>query len=82
MLDLLLLYYWEDTSSSYESVLDKGIFENNCTDNGINSMVIGNDSVMPAVRTSNEYNINRQKGLYLRDNQTKKEFFRNLCLYH
>ena len=63
-----LVDYREDTNYGHESLCEKYIFENEYADNGINSMVIGNDSVRPAGRISTEDQLNRQKGILLRDN--------------
>ena len=63
-----LVDYREKIMSSHHTIQDKATFESECTDNGINYVVVGNDSARPAGRTSNEDNINKQKGLYLRDN--------------
>ena len=41
----LMVDYRKDTDSVHGSLCEKGIFENECADNGINPMVIKNDIV-------------------------------------
>ena len=67
-LHIFLLDYREYTNSADDLLCDKGVFENECVDYGINSLVIGNESVRPAGRVSNEEQLNRQKGILLRNN--------------
>ena len=43
---------------SHDAIHDKAIFESDCANNGINSVVVGNDNANPAGRTSNKDNIN------------------------
>ena len=46
--------YRKDTDSVHGSLCEKGIFENECADNGINPMVIKNDIVRWAGMISHE----------------------------
>ena len=49
-----LVDYREYTNYDNDLLCDKGVFENECAYYGINSLVIGNDSVRPAGMVSNE----------------------------
>ena len=53
-LHTFLMDYREYANSVNDLLCDKGVFENECADYGINYLVIGNYSVRQAGRVSNE----------------------------
>ena len=47
---------------------EHNVFENDCSDNGFTSEVVGNDGIRPRMgRRSSTEEVSRQKGLHLRD---------------
>ena len=75
---IFLVDYREYKKFADDLLCDKGVFKNECADYGINSLVIGNDSVRPAGRVSNEEQLNMQKVIILRDNLKLSLFAHNM----
>ena len=65
---IFLIDYREDTSSVNGYIIEITIFQTDCADYGIYSIVVGNDSIRTADRIIQEDIINRYKGLLLRNN--------------